>query len=59
VLDYEVNAFFYNPEIVQELIAQFNRDIAKCRQITYSDVHELQLWKQLRNSIFRMIAPVL
>lgn len=59
VLDYEVNAFFYNPEIVQELIAQFNRDIAECKQITYSDVHELQLWKQLRNSIFRMIAPVL
>jgi len=58
-LDYEVNAFFYNPEIAQELIAQFYNDIAECREISYKDVHELQLWKRFRNSIFRMIAPVL
>lgn len=59
MIDYELNAFFYNTEIAQQLIAQFNQDIAECRQITYRNVHELQLWKKLRNSIFRMIAPVL
>ena len=59
MIDYELNAFFYNTEIAQQLIAQFNQDIAECRQITYRNVQELQLWKKLRNSIFRMIAPVL
>ena len=59
VIDYEVNAFFYNPEITLELIAQFNKDIAECSQITYKDVHALQLWKRFRNSMFRIIAPLL
>lgn len=58
-LDYEANAFFYSPELVEDLIAQFHLDVAECRQITYEDIRRLPLWKQLRNSIFRMIAPVL
>jgi cardiolipin synthase len=58
-LDYEANVFFYNQEITAELIEQYHRDVAECRQITREDIRRLPLWKQLRNSIFRMIAPVL
>ncbi len=58
-LDYEVNAFFYDINITSELIAQFNTDVAECTQITFEDIRELSILRRLRNSIFRMIAPVL
>ena len=58
-LDYEVNAFFYDTKITTELIAQFNADVAECKQITFEDIRELTIFRRLRNSIFRMIAPVL
>ena len=58
-LDYEVNAFFYDTKITSDLIAQFNADVAECKQITFEDIRELSIFRRLRNSIFRMIAPVL
>jgi cardiolipin synthase len=58
-LDYEVNAFFYDAEITADLIAQFNTDVAECKQITFEDIREFSILRRLRNSIFRMIAPVL
>ncbi|HDQ13453.1 MAG TPA: cardiolipin synthase [Sediminispirochaeta sp.] len=58
-LDYEVNAFIYNEDIAGNLIDQFNRDVAKCRQVSFEYIYSFPLWKRLRNSVFRMIAPVL
>lgn len=58
-LDYEVNAFFYDPQITEQLIAKFKEDIAECREINFEYLHEFPIWKRMRNSIFRMIAPVL
>ncbi|MFW6361925.1 MAG: phospholipase D-like domain-containing protein, partial [Spirochaetota bacterium] len=58
-LDYEVNAFFYDTKITADLIAQFNADVAECRQVAFEDIRELSIFRRLRNSIFRMIAPVL
>ncbi len=58
-LDYEVNAFFYDSKITADLIAQFNADVAECRQVAFEDIRELSIFRRLRNSIFRMIAPVL
>ncbi len=58
-LDYEVNAFFYDTKITAELIAQFNADVAECKQVSFEDIRELSIFRRLRNSIFRMIAPVL
>lgn len=58
-LDYEVNAFFYDAEITADLIEQFNVDVAECKQITFEDIREFSILRRLRNSIFRMIAPVL
>ena len=58
-LDYEVNAFFYDSKITAELIAQFNADVAECKQVAFEDIRELSIFRRLRNSIFRMIAPVL
>jgi len=58
-LDYEVNAFFYDAEITADLIEQFNTDVAECKQIIFEDIREFSIFRRLRNSIFRMIAPVL
>lgn len=58
-LDYEVNVFFYDKKTTSDLIAQYNVDVAECRQITFEDIRGLSIFRRLRNSIFRMIAPVL
>ncbi|MFO7848339.1 MAG: cardiolipin synthase [Spirochaetia bacterium] len=58
-LDYEVNAFFYSEKIAADLIEKFNEDSAECRSISASDIREVTFVGRLRNSVFRIIAPLL
>lgn len=58
-LDYEVNTFFYDDKIAGELIEKFHEDSAECRKISRSDIWDLTFWGRLRNSIFRIMAPLL
>jgi cardiolipin synthase len=58
-LDYEVNTFFYDEKTAENLIAKFREDSAECTHITESDIREFTVWDKLRNSIFRIIAPLL
>lgn len=58
-LDYEVNAFFYDEKIAEDLIETFHQDSAQCRTISDGDIRELTFWGKLRNSVFRIIAPLL
>jgi cardiolipin synthase len=58
-LDYEVNAFFYDEKTAENLIAKFREDSAECTHITESDIREFTVWDKLRNSVFRIIAPLL
>ncbi len=58
-LDYELNAFFYDETIAENLIEQFLLDSAQCRRLSAEDIRELTFWGRLRNSIFRIVAPLL
>jgi cardiolipin synthase len=58
-LDYEINAFFYSEEISRQLVEQFYQDSAECTRITLEELQDMHLLKRLRNSLFRIIAPLL
>lgn len=58
-LNYEVNAVYYNNKITKKLTEQFKRDLQFCTKINDTDRKKLSVLKRLRNSIFRIISPVL
>ncbi|MFP4267381.1 MAG: cardiolipin synthase [Spirochaetaceae bacterium] len=58
-LDYEANAFIYDKTFAAQLIDKFHEDSAECRHISESDIREATFVGRLRNSIFRIIAPLL
>lgn len=58
-LNYEVNAVYYNEKITEQLIDQFKHDLQFCVKINDTDRKKLNVLKRLRNSLFRIISPVL
>ncbi|MCK5674085.1 MAG: cardiolipin synthase, partial [Spirochaetales bacterium] len=58
-LDYEINAVYYNKQVTSKLIKQFNKDLLYCQKINIEDRKKLNIFKRLRNSIFRIFSPVL
>ena len=58
-LNYEVNAVYYNEKITKQLIDRFKYDLQFCVKINDTDRKKLHVLKRLRNSIFRIISPVL
>ncbi|MBN2651142.1 MAG: cardiolipin synthase [Spirochaetales bacterium] len=58
-INYEVNAVFYDYDVVKELSDYALIDISQSREIKLDDIKRLNIFKRLRNSIFRIIAPVL
>ena len=58
-LDYEVNAVYYNKDITSKLILQFKHDLRFCKKINKEDQRKLNIFKELRNSIFRIFSPLL
>ncbi len=58
-LNYEVNAVYYNERTAKQLIEQFMFDLQFCVKIIDTDRRKLNVLKRLRNSIFRIISPVL
>ncbi len=58
-LDYEVNAIYYNRVQTAELTRQFNYDLQFCKKLTEKDNKKLNVFYRLRNSVFKIISPVL
>lgn len=58
-LNYELNAIYYNEKITKQMIDQFKRDLQFCVKINDTDRKKQNVLKRLRNSIFRIISPVL
>ena len=59
VLNYEVNAVFYARAIATELSQAFERDLADCREITLGDLRRQGPLRRVRNSILRLLSPLL
>lgn len=58
-LDYEVNIAVYDETAARELADQFYRDVRYCRQVTEDEVGRYPLAFRLRDSILRVLAPLL
>ena len=59
LLHYEVNAVIYNDNITKKFKSQFIEDINFCEEITIKDWKKRNIFIRLRNSICRVISPLL
>ncbi|MEH7383379.1 cardiolipin synthase [Bacillus sp. JJ1533] len=58
-LNFEVNAFVYDEGIAQRLSTQFYEDIKACRKLTLEQYQERPLWSHFKESISRLLSPIL
>lgn len=58
-LDYELNLIYYDASIALMLKNRFFDDLKQCRIITEKDWRKKGFFTRLRNSAFRVIAPIL
>ncbi len=59
LLNYEVNAVFYDQATVTELSQAFSRDLAECYEVTLGQLRRQGSLRQLRNSLLRLLSPLL
>ncbi|GAA4078484.1 cardiolipin synthase [Amphibacillus indicireducens] len=58
-LNFEVNAFLYSEEVTQRLLAHFEEDMSKSDLLTLEAYQQRSLWIKIKESIARLISPIL
>lgn len=58
-LNFEVNAFIYDEEIAVKLTEAFLDDIKVSRILTHSEYGKRSLWIRIKESISRLLSPIL
>ncbi|WP_091588419.1 cardiolipin synthase [Alteribacillus bidgolensis] len=58
-LDFEVNAFLYNEEFAQRLTKTFEEDVKVSRELTLDQYQQFPLWVRFKESISRLLSPLL
>ena len=58
-INYEVNSVFYNEEISQNIRNQFYKDLEQCEQIKEENLKKIVFWRKIRNSLFRVVSPIM
>lgn len=58
-LDFEVNAFMYSPEVAAEMTRTFLKDLELCQEITMERYRNRSLWMRIKESIMRLVSPLL
>lgn len=58
-LNYEINTVYYNQEMSEKLKEQFFEDLKYCTKITSEELDKKNLLFRLRDSIFRVLSPIL
>ncbi|MRH44045.1 cardiolipin synthase [Aquibacillus halophilus] len=58
-LNFEVNAFLYNSDIAEQLVAEFKKDIVLSSQLTLKLYNQRSKWIRFKESISRLISPIL
>ncbi|GHE67963.1 cardiolipin synthase [Roseivirga thermotolerans] len=58
-LNHEVNAYFYNGEVVQQLASAFEADKADCVQLGLQNWKKRSILQKLKESVCRLLAPLL
>ena len=58
-INYEVNSVFYNQEISRDLKGQFIEDLELCERFDEIRLKKVTFFKRLRNSVFKLISPIM
>ena len=58
-INYEINSVFYNEEISRNIRDQFYEDLKKCEQIKEKNLKKTVFWRKIRNSLFKVISPIM
>jgi len=58
-LNYEINAVIYSDEVTKVIDDQFKIDLENSKELTLSDMNNLSVAAKLRNSLTRLISPLL
>ncbi|GAE94521.1 cardiolipin synthetase [Gracilibacillus boraciitolerans JCM 21714] len=58
-LNFEVNAFLYNETLAEILVDEFKKDMEDVTQLTYSLYQQRSTWIRFKESIARLISPIL
>ncbi|WP_226677393.1 cardiolipin synthase [Rossellomorea aquimaris] len=58
-LNFEVNAFLYDQALSEDLASVFKDDIEKSRELTLEDYHQRPLMIKVKESISRLLSPIL
>lgn len=58
-LNFEVNAFIYDPKIAQELEKQFEQDLAQATKLTEEAFLNQSHWLSFKQMFSRLLAPIL
>ena len=58
-LDFEVNAFMYSPEMTAELTRTFMKDLELSQEITRERYRHRSLWMRIKESVMRLVSPLL
>src|SRR3989344_9131374 len=59
LLNYELNTLIYDRKITENLEEAFFEDMRHCSQFTLEDYKRLSIFAKLRNSIAKLLAPLL
>ncbi len=58
-LAFEVNAFIYDPDFSDQCAQMFLRDIECCRELDLKSFHKRSFWSKMKESIFRLLSPLM
>ena len=58
-LNFEINAFMYDKQIAKNLSLTFEKDMANSRLLTWEQYNNRSKWIQLKESISRLLSPIL
>jgi cardiolipin synthase len=58
-LNFEVNAFMYDAEIAKNLADVFEEDIARSKELTLEAYHQRGRWIKCKESVSRLLSPIL
>ena len=58
-LNFEVNAFIYDVEVIEELEQTFLKDLKLCKEITLDKYNARPLGMRFKESVSRLLSPLL
>ncbi len=58
-LNFEVNAFIYDEEVTRKTIEQFYKDLELCEEITLEEYAKRSGIVKLKESVSRLLSPIL